>query len=71
MTEKTVDVALTSESPDFEDSVQFTCGQENEVDFLVTQNIKDYPKKGLTVLLPDVFLQTIPKSPPGKNGGTA
>lgn len=54
-------MALGTEVRDLEDQVQSNCAQENQVDFLVTRNIKDYPKKGLPVMLPDVFLDTIPK----------
>lgn len=64
VTAETLDAAIGIETPDLEDRVQFNCAQENQMDFLVTRNIKDYPKKGLPVLLPDVFLETIPKTLP-------
>ena len=67
VTAETVDVALGSEGPDLEDKVQFMCAQENQVDFLVTRNIKHYPKTGLRVMLPDVFTETVPKLFPGSS----
>ena len=67
VTAETVDVALGQESPDLEDKVQFICAQENQVDFLVTRNIKHYPKGELPVMLPDVFLETVPKLLPGND----
>ena len=62
-----VSAALRSGTGDLEDAVQYQCALENKVDFLVTRNVKDYPKKGLPVMTPDVFLGTIPQSAPQTN----
>ncbi|HUX20776.1 MAG TPA: PIN domain-containing protein [Spirochaetia bacterium] len=67
VTVQAVDVALGTEGHDLEDQVQFNCAQENQIDFLVTRNIKDYPKKGLPVMPPDVFLDTVPQLSSGND----
>ncbi len=53
--EATIDAALRSGLKDFEDSIQYHCALEHEIPFLVTRNIKDYPKEKIHILLPTEY----------------
>ena len=51
-----IDKALGSNTKDFEDSIQFFAAVEVGVDFFITRNGKDYPKKGLSMVSPQEFI---------------
>lgn len=52
-----ITTALNSEFSDFEDAVQnYSVEQSQEIDFIITRNIKDYKKSSLGVLTPEIFL---------------
>ena len=54
--ERTIDDALSSEFKDFEDSLQYYSALTENVDAIVTRNIKDFSLSKLPVLTPDEFL---------------
>ncbi len=50
--------ALYSESNDFEDQIQTQVALENELDMIITRNIKDYkPKRFLRIITPHDFIK--------------
>ena len=50
LTEKIIDLALNSDFSDFEDAIQYYSALQNEIDVLLTRNLKDYRKTQITVL---------------------
>ena len=54
---RTIDLAIASDFNDFEDSILHACALENNLNTLVTRNVKDYRKSGMDVLAPESFLQ--------------
>jgi predicted nucleic acid-binding protein len=58
----TIRIALNSEFKDFEDALQnFSAQSSNEVQVIITRNIKDYKSSKLAVMTPDSYLKTIKK----------
>ena len=54
---KVILTALNSEFTDFEDAIQNYSAELNEnINFIITRNIKDYKKSSLGVLTPEMFL---------------
>jgi predicted nucleic acid-binding protein len=56
MDEKTVDAALESEFPDFEDAMQYHAAEKQGIDFIVTRNKKDYAKGSLKVVTAQEYM---------------
>ena len=56
LTEKIIDLALNSEFTDFEDAIQYFSALQNEVEILLTRNLKDYKKAQITVLTAQDFI---------------
>ncbi len=56
MDEKTVDAALESDFPDFEDAMQYFAAEMQGMDFIVTRNKKDYAKGSLGVVTAQEYL---------------
>ncbi|NCA76796.1 MAG: PIN domain-containing protein [Alphaproteobacteria bacterium] len=50
LTEKVIDLALNSEFYDFEDAIQYFSALQNEIEVLITRNLRDYRKAQITVL---------------------
>jgi len=57
--EKTIEWALASDFPDFEDAIQFYVAKENDLACLLTCNKKDFGKADITVMTPEEFLRSI------------
>ena len=55
--EKIIELSLNSGFTDFEDAIQYFTAKENEINFLITRNIKDYKKAQIKVLSADEFLK--------------
>ena len=55
--EKIVKEALNSGFTDFEDALQYFTAKENEINYLITRNVKDYKKAQMKVLSADEFLK--------------
>jgi len=57
---KSVELALYSEFRDFEDALQyFSAYQKDNINVIVTRNIKDYKKSELPVMTPDNYLKSL------------
>jgi predicted nucleic acid-binding protein len=54
--EKIIDLALNSEFSDFEDAIQYFSALQNEVEILLTRNLKDYKKAQISVLTAQDFI---------------
>jgi len=48
--EKIIDLALNSDFSDFEDAIQYFSALENDIELLLTRNLKDYKKAGIVVM---------------------
>ena len=51
--------ALESEFGDFEDAIQYFTAMENNIDCIITRNIKDYKKSVIPVYTPTELLKII------------
>jgi len=54
--EKIIDLALNSDFIDFEDAIQYYCALENDIELLLTRNLKDYKKSQITVMTAQDFI---------------
>lgn len=52
-------VALQLEMKDFEDAVQIASAQADDLDFIITRDVKDYEKSPVKVLTPAEFVQEL------------
>lgn len=51
--------ALSSKVKDYEDAVIASCASRNQMDYIVTRNIKDYEHSKVKALLPDELLKLV------------
>jgi len=56
LNDKIIDLALNSEFSDFEDALQYYSALQNEIEVLLTRNLKDYRKAQITVLTAQDFI---------------
>jgi len=56
LNDKIIDLALNSEFSDFEDAIQYYSALQNEIEVLLTRNLKDYKKADITVLTAQDFI---------------
>ena len=61
VSEKTIDAAIKSTQKDFEDSIQYHCALENEIKYIVTRNVRDYPKEKIRIVLPNEYVKMTAK----------
>lgn len=54
-----IDSAITSPYKDFEDSIQFHCAINNNINIFITRNIRHYPKEQLRVSDPTQYLSVL------------
>jgi len=54
--EKVIDLSLLSDFSDFEDAIQYNAALIEEVDYIVTRNIRDYRKSKIDAVTPDEFI---------------
>jgi predicted nucleic acid-binding protein len=54
--EKIIDLALNSEISDFEDAIQYFSALQNNIEVLLTRNLKDYRKAQISVLTAQDFI---------------
>lgn len=54
--EREIELALSSDFPDFEDSIQYYTALENGIDILITRNIKDYKTANINVSTPIEYI---------------
>ena len=56
---KVIIEALSSDFKDFEDALQnYSAEQNNEIDVIITRNIKDYKNSRLSIMSPDNYIKT-------------
>jgi predicted nucleic acid-binding protein len=58
VTDKVVELALSSDFKDFEDGLQYFTATENNIKVLITRNLKDFRKADFTVLTAEQFLKS-------------
>jgi predicted nucleic acid-binding protein len=56
LTEKIIDLALNSEFEDFEDAIQYFSALQNDIEILLTRNLKDFKKAQISVLTAQDFI---------------
>jgi predicted nucleic acid-binding protein len=56
LNEKLIDLALNSEFTDFEDAIQYFSALQNDIEVLLTRNLKDYKKAKISVLTAQDFI---------------
>ena len=57
VTDKVVELALSSDFKDFEDGLQYFTAIENNLKRLLTRNLKDYKTADITVMTAEQFLK--------------
>ena len=53
------DKALSSNFRDFEDAIQYFCALENNIDYIITRDEKDYRKSKIPVYTPNEFVESL------------
>jgi len=56
--DRIIDLALSSDFTDFEDSIQYYTALENNIDTLITRNVKDYKTANITILTPLEYIKS-------------
>jgi predicted nucleic acid-binding protein len=54
-----LNLAITAQHIDFEDSIQYYIAKQNDCDLIISRNIKHYKKFDIPVLTAEQFLRTI------------
>lgn len=57
VTDKIVELALSSDFKDFEDALQYFSATENNIKILLTRNLKDYKNAEISILTAEQFLK--------------
>lgn len=57
--ERIITLALTSDFKDFEDAIQYHVAMENNLEIILTRNIKDYKKAKITAVTPEEYLKLV------------
>jgi predicted nucleic acid-binding protein len=57
VTDKVIELALSSEFKDFEDAIQYFTAIENRVKILLTRNLKDYRIAEISIMTAEQFLK--------------
>jgi len=57
--EKIIDLASSSDFNDFEDSIQYYTSIENDIDYIITRNKKDFKLSKIPVFTAEEFLSQI------------
>ena len=59
VTEKDIDTAMERNWGDFEDAVQYTVAESNQVDYIITRDAKGFEEHNIPSLTPKDFLKMI------------
>jgi predicted nucleic acid-binding protein len=60
LNERLIDLALNdTEFKDFEDALQYFSAIENNIDFIITRNLKDFQKSKIPIMTADQYLKMI------------
>ena len=54
--DKIIELSLNSEFKDFEDAIQYYAALENNIDTIITRNLKDYKHAAISVMTAEDFL---------------
>ena len=57
MDDKIIDLSLDSEFRDFEDAIQYHTAIENEIDIIITRNLKDFKAAKIPVLTAKDYIE--------------
>jgi len=57
--DKIIDLSLESEFKDFEDAIQYYTAIENEIDIIITRNLKDFKTSKIPVLTAKAYMEMI------------
>lgn len=55
--DKIISLALSSSFTDFEDAIQYYTAIENNIELLITRNLKDYKTASITVMTAETYLK--------------
>jgi predicted nucleic acid-binding protein len=55
--DKIISLALESNFKDFEDAIQYYCAYNNNMDYFITRNVKDYSRAQMKVHTPVEYLE--------------
>ncbi len=58
VTDKIVDLALSSDFKDFEDGIQYFTAVENDIGIILTRNLKDYHSAHIPVMTVETYLKS-------------
>jgi predicted nucleic acid-binding protein len=58
VTDKVIELALSSEFKDFEDAIQYFTATESNIQILLTRNLKDYRSAVIPVMTAEQFLKS-------------
>lgn len=58
VTDKIIELALSSDFKDFEDSIQYFTATEGNIKILLTRNLKDYKTADISVMTAEQFLKS-------------
>jgi predicted nucleic acid-binding protein len=56
--DRTIDSALSSDFTDFEDAIQYYTALENNIDILITRNVKDYKTASINITTPLEYMRS-------------
>jgi len=56
--DRVIELALSSDFKDFEDSIQYYTALENNIDILITRNVKDYKTANITISTPLEYINS-------------
>jgi predicted nucleic acid-binding protein len=57
--EKIIELALSSDFKDFEDAIQYFAAIENNINILLTRNLRNYRQARISVMTAEDFLSTL------------
>ena len=58
LNEKIIDLALNSDFSDFEDAIQYYCALENDIELLLTRNLRDYKKAQIVTMTAQDYINS-------------
>ncbi|VEN74878.1 VapC toxin family PIN domain ribonuclease [Candidatus Desulfarcum epimagneticum] len=56
--DRVIELALSSDFKDFEDSIQYYTALENNINILITRNVKDYKTANITISTPLEYIKS-------------
>ncbi len=59
--EKIIELALTSDFPDFEDAIQYYTAIDNGIKLIITRNLRDYKKSEIPVITAEGYIESLRK----------